>query len=99
MAQVRRSKKPVTSGSRFALAQARRDGGKLSIVHPSGGWGKAPHASTNETCTSDGLGFGVAAARSPAVASNVSEVSLASGLGDDADVGLRGRPALRIDLL
>src|SRR3954447_1638803 len=97
-AQVRHSKNPATSGSHCALARAGRDGGKLSMVHPSGVWGSVPHVLTNETCTSDGLGE-AAGTRSPAVTSDASEVSLASGLGDDADVRLRGLPALRIELL
>src|SRR5215213_5131305 len=98
-AQVRRSKKPATSGSRCALAWSEQDGGKRSIVHPSGVWGKEPHASTNEISTSGGLGCETARCSSLAVASDASAVSLASGLRHDADVGLRRLPALRIELL
>src|SRR3954465_14075188 len=98
MAQVRRSKKPATSGSRCALAWSEQDRGKRFIVHPSGVWGKEPDVSTNEISTSGGLGCEAAATRSLAVASDASAVSLASGLRHDADVGLRRLPALRVDL-
>src|SRR5689334_1893276 len=97
-AQVRRSKNPATSGSRCALAWSEQDGGKLSIVHPSGVWGKEPDVSTNEIGTSGSLGCKAAATRSLAAASDASAVSLASGLRHDADVGFRRRPALRIEL-
>src|SRR3954462_2144196 len=98
MARVRRSKKPATSGLRCALAWSEQDGGKLSIVPPSGCRAKSPTPPRTRPAQ-----VTVWALVSPPRAAwqwRPMFPRLASPrLRHDADVGLRSRPALRVDLL
>src|SRR5829696_3383567 len=97
-AQVRRSKNAATHGSRIVLSRTGRDRAKVLITSPRAR-GSAFACVTKWTRPARVAVWAAVSVRRALQRHNASEVSLLSGLWNDANIRLRCLPALRIELL